>query len=263
MGGLLTEETTLYLGKGYERIEDAQGHVTHKYFIYADGQLAAIHIKKEDPQGQIDPERDETRYLHRDALGSIDTITNGQGSIVERMGYAPYGARRLGDWTTVGGLNLDLYTNRGFTGHEHIEEMGLIHMNGRVYDPELGRFLSADPNIQFPHASQSYNRYSYVLNNPLKYTDPSGYFLSGLFKSVGKFLKKYGRVIIAIAAAAIIGPAVAGIWGGLTGAVIGGAAAGFVSGTIMTGSLSGGLRGALFGALAGGLAWQIGHGPWA
>ncbi|VVH51526.1 hypothetical protein BPUTSESOX_170, partial [uncultured Gammaproteobacteria bacterium] len=67
-------------------------------------------------------------------------------------------------------------TNRGFTGHEHIDEMGFIHMNGRVYDPQIGRFLSADPYIQDPYNTQSYNRYSYVINNPLKYTDPTGNF---------------------------------------------------------------------------------------
>jgi hypothetical protein len=55
--------------------------------------------------------------------------------------------------------------------------MGFIHMNGRVYDPQIGRFLSADPHIQDPYNTQSYNRYSYVINNPLKYTDPSGNFL--------------------------------------------------------------------------------------
>jgi RHS repeat-associated protein len=68
-----------------------------------------------------------------------------------------------------------LLTNRGYTGHEHIGEMGMIHMNGRVYDPIIGRFLSPDPFVQYPYKSQSYNRYAYVRNNPLKYTDPSGY----------------------------------------------------------------------------------------
>lgn len=187
-GQIGTDETTLYLGKSYERIEKAGGEVSHKHFIYAEGQLAAIHIEHEDPQGVIDPSRDETRYLHRDALGSIDTITDGQGVIVERMGYSPYGQRRQGDWRTIGGLNLALYTNRGFTGHEHIDEVGLIHMNGRVYDPQLGRFLSADPFVQSPTNSQSYNRYSYAWNNPLKYTDPSGYFLKKLFKGIRKAL---------------------------------------------------------------------------
>ena len=60
-------------------------------------------------------------------------------------------------------------------------------MNGRIYDPTLGRFLQADPHIQAPMNSQNYNRYSYVLNNPMSYTDPSGY----LFKALGKFVKKY------------------------------------------------------------------------
>jgi RHS repeat-associated protein len=60
--------------------------------------------------------------------------------------------------------------------HEHLDEMGVIHMNGRVYDPLIGRFMSADPHIQAPDNLQSYNRYAYVMNNPLNLTDPSGYF---------------------------------------------------------------------------------------
>jgi RHS repeat-associated protein len=66
--------------------------------------------------------------------------------------------------------------HRGYTGHEHLPEFGLINMNGRMYDPIVGRFLSPDPYVQAPDFSQSYNRYSYCLNNPLIYTDPSGEF---------------------------------------------------------------------------------------
>jgi len=66
--------------------------------------------------------------------------------------------------------------DRGYTGHEHLDEIGLVHMNGRIYDPLLGRFLSPDPVIQAEELLQNYNRYSYVLNNPLRYTDPSGEF---------------------------------------------------------------------------------------
>lgn len=64
--------------------------------------------------------------------------------------------------------------NRGYTGHEHLD-FGLIHMNGRVYDPRWGRFLQADPIIQSPYDLQNYNRYSYVMNNPLSFTDPTGF----------------------------------------------------------------------------------------
>ena len=64
-------------------------------------------------------------------------------------------------------------------------------MNGRIYDPTLGGFLQADPHIQAPKNSQNYNRYSYVLNNPLSYTDPSGYFFKSLFKKLNKALGKF------------------------------------------------------------------------
>ena len=74
---------------------------------------------------------------------------------------------------------------RGFTMHEHLDQVGLVHMGGRVYDPELGRFLSPDPFVQFPISTQGFNRYAYVSNNPLSYTDPSGYFLKKLMKAAG------------------------------------------------------------------------------
>jgi RHS repeat-associated protein len=181
-----TTITTQYFGKVYEKIKQNTS-TEHKYFIYLDKQLIAIHIKT-DTTSTADtadttntpatPIPDKTRYLHYDNLGSIDTITDGQGNIVERMSYAAFGERRKGDWRASDPLLpiIPTLTNRGFTGHEHIDEMGLIHMNGRVYDPQIGRFLSADPYIQSPYNTQSYNRYSYTINNPLKYTDPTGNF---------------------------------------------------------------------------------------
>ena len=174
-----TTITTQYFGKIYEKVKQ-NTNTEHKHFIYADGQLIAIHIKTDTTSTSNTPATpipDKTRYLHYDNLGSIDTITDGQGNIVERMAYTAFGQRRKGDWRASDPLLpiIPALTNRGFTGHEHIDEMGFIHMNGRVYDPQIGRFLSADPYIQDPHNTQSYNRYSYVINNPLKYTDPSGY----------------------------------------------------------------------------------------
>ena len=74
-------------------------------------------------------------------------------------------------------------TDRGYTLHEHLDEVGVIHVNGRVYDPLIGRFMSADPFVQSPGNLQSYNRYAYVMNNPLVFTDPSGYIsLKSAFK---------------------------------------------------------------------------------
>lgn len=115
-------------------------------------------------------------------------------------------------------------------------------MNGRIYDPTLGRFLQADPHIQAPMNSQSYNRYSYVLNNPLSYTDPSGYF----FKAIGKFVKKHWRTIVAVGLAAVGGYyALAALKAGAIGTAYGiAAASGFASGYVSTGSLKGALTGA-------------------
>ena len=80
-------------------------------------------------------------------------------------------------------------TTRGFTGHEQLDEVGLVHMNGRVYDPELGRFLSADPFVQDATDLQAFNLYAYVRNNPLSLLDPSGFsWLGDVFKAIGNFL---------------------------------------------------------------------------
>ncbi|WP_122951362.1 RHS repeat-associated core domain-containing protein [Bathymodiolus thermophilus thioautotrophic gill symbiont] len=193
--------TTTYIGKLYEQIKQ-NTHTEHKHFIYADGQLIAINIKT-NTTANTPSIPDKTRYLHYDnlgSIGSIDTITNGQGNIVERMAYTAFGQRRQGDWRASDPLLpiIPTLTNRGFTGHEHIDEMGFIHMNGRVYDPSIGRFLSADPNIQVPYNTQSYNRYSYVLNNPLKYTDPSGFFLRKMFGLSDKISKRFSPIGYAI-----------------------------------------------------------------
>jgi RHS repeat-associated protein len=115
----------------------------------------------------------QTSYLHKDSLGSIDTITNQSGIVLQRLAYQPHGKQITQNW-----YNETVSTplvKRGYTGHEHIKEFSVIHMNGRVFDPTIARFLSADPYIQAPFNTQSFNRYTYTLNNPLKYTDPSGY----------------------------------------------------------------------------------------
>ena len=84
-------------------------------------------------------------------------------------------------WQALTGNALSLFntevTTRGFTGHEMVDGVGFIHMNGRIYDPKLARFLQADPIIQEPYYTQSLNRYSYTWNNPLNATDPSGYMV--------------------------------------------------------------------------------------
>ena len=102
---------------------------------------------------------------------------------MSKFSYDAWGQRRnAGDFTENPLVNLASALqfsvpefNRGYTGHQHIDSFGLIHMKGRVFDPRIARFLSADPLVANAEQLQSYNRYSYVHNNPLNATDPSGY----------------------------------------------------------------------------------------
>lgn len=171
-------------------------------------------------------------------------------------------------------LNLNVVitnvTPRGFTGHEQVDSADIIHMNGRIYDPTLGRFLQADPHIQAPSNSQSYNRYSYVLNNPLSYTDPSGYFFKSLWKGVKNAFRAIAKVPILnaalqFAACSFGGPAgcaayaaisTYAVTGSLKGALIGAFTAGIGGGQ---GFFTAGLIGGLASRAQGG---NFGHGFW-
>ncbi|WP_205701916.1 RHS repeat domain-containing protein, partial [Pseudidiomarina mangrovi] len=134
----------------------------------------------------------EITYTLRDRLGSVVTLTNHNNLIMEHRSYDPFGKPRYGTMqpsssaTLFNVANGTPFTMRGFTDHEHIDEAQLIHMNGRVYDYNLGRFLSVDPFIQSPGNSQSMNPYSYIMNNPLGGTDPSGYLSCQADQTVGE-----------------------------------------------------------------------------
>jgi len=112
-------------------------------------------------------------------LGSVEATTNALGQFVNRMSFGAWGERQKSDWRP-GNPTESFITSNGFTGHDQLDNHNLVHMGGRVYDPNLGRFLSADLFIQSPYDSQNYNRYSNVGNNPLSYTDPTGYKRSNL-----------------------------------------------------------------------------------
>ena len=113
------------------------------------------------------------RYFHTDHLGSVDTITDETGAVAQRLSYDAWGKRRNANGTDAASITAQ--TTRGYTRHEHDDEIKLINMNAREYDPLLGRFISPDTIVQFPHSSQGLNRYAYVNNNPLSYTDPTGH----------------------------------------------------------------------------------------
>ena len=184
-------ETTIYLdgpgsGLHVEKVLGTGGSVKWNNYIYAGGGMVAAYFEIVAGSGTS-----VTRYFHRDNLGSIAAITDETGTVVERDAYDSWGKRRYPNGTDDPNNAITSLTNRGFTAHEHLEEVALIHMNGRAYDPLLGRFISADPFIQDPLNGQSLNRFAYGFNNPLAYTDPSGYFSFGhffgsIFSSIAK-----------------------------------------------------------------------------
>lgn len=159
-----TTTTTYYIDKHYEVEKTGSGNTTQVAYI---SDVAIIKLSDADKT---------IRFTHRDRLGSATTLTDHNGQVTARRHFDAFGAPRGGDWSELGLVRLpDSETRRGFTGHEHLDEAELIHMNGRVYDYKVGRFLSVDPIIQSPGNSQSINPYSYIMNNPLAGTDPSGY----------------------------------------------------------------------------------------
>ena len=244
--------TTLYLG-GAEKVIAPDGSYTYKRYVSPGVLIEQAH----DSSGSRTSE--DVRYLLYDHLGSPDVVTDAAGTVVQDLSFDAWGQRRApNDWTTLALLRLadtthGRYTPRGFTGHEMLDAVGIIHMNGRIYDPKLARFLQADPVIQFPHHAQSYNRYSYVLNNPLAYTDPSGYFIGKLFKKLfGGLNKLFGDFapFLSIALLAIPGMQV---W--VMESWIHAFGFGFITGGIASGSL----RGAVFGGISAAAFYGIGE----
>ena len=116
-----------------------------------------------------------TSVIIKDHQGSLNaTVT---GGAVSHYNFDAWGRRR--DPQTLSYDNVTASLDRGYTMHEHYDDLGLINMNGRLYDPLVGRMLSPDIVIQDEQNSQAYNRYSYCFNNPLRFTDPSGYVVRG------------------------------------------------------------------------------------
>ena len=115
-------------------------------------------------------------YMASERVCSVRYCTNISAQKIDYVSNSSLGAwgKRRNPQTFEYENLTELMFDRGFTGHEHLELFDLINMNGRVYDPSLGRFLSPDNYVQAPDFSQSFNRYSYCWNNPLRYTDPDG-----------------------------------------------------------------------------------------
>ncbi len=160
---LAVKESTFYIGKDYEMIVEENGAITHRYSISTGGGIVQI-------ERDHNSDKDKPKYMLTDNLGSVNVILDNLGNVEQRLEFDPWGMRVSGPQVGV----VNSLTNKGYTGHEMDDEVGLINMNARIYDPYLGRFMSADPVLPDAGDLQAFNRYAYVLGNPLKYTDPTG-----------------------------------------------------------------------------------------
>ena len=121
------------------------------------------------------------RYFHKDNLGSPVIVTDASQAVLERMAYDAWGRRRQSNGLEVGWQYLNAQSaantldHRGYTGQEQLDDLSLVHLNGRVYDPMTGRMTSPDPTIPDPYDLQSLNRASYVRNSPMDKVDPTGF----------------------------------------------------------------------------------------
>ena len=162
------------------------------YITAGDGMTAIVIQEEQDEEIEVN-----TYFTYKDHLGSIVTLTDESGNVAYEQSFDAWGRyRNPYDWT-FNDIPESPTWLRGYTGHclsrsifsmfsyeiensskitigEHLPHFDLVNMNGRIYDPILGRMLSPDRFVPDPLSTQGYNRYAYVLNNPLRYSDPSG-----------------------------------------------------------------------------------------
>jgi RHS repeat-associated protein len=165
-------ETTYFIGDLVEKVVTA-GSNDFRHFIYAGGAKVAIYSRTSAGANTL-------HYVREDHLGGVSGLVNTDGTSYAKESFTAFGVRRSTcTWSgppTAGNLQaINAVTRHGFTWQTALGSMGLNDMNGRIQDAVTGRFLSPDPTIPDPAFTQSYNRYSYVNNNPLSFTDPSGF----------------------------------------------------------------------------------------
>lgn len=162
-----TNTLTRYYSFNYEE-ENNNGNIRKIHYISGGNGLAGVYIH--------DGNSGTFYSVYTDYQGSLIALALPNGTVQEKYAYDPWGVRRDPNMWSMPDIRSSLIVTRGYTMHEHLDAFKLINMNGRVYDPYLTMFLSPDPYIQAPGDWLNYNRYGYCLNNPFKYTDPSGEF---------------------------------------------------------------------------------------
>jgi RHS repeat-associated protein len=172
-----TTESTYYVGSLFEVVTSG-GSTNYRHYVRAGSEPVAVYSRTTSGTNTWD-------YIQSDHEGSVAAITSSSGSPVVDESFTPFGNRRNPATWSGAASNSDLTTAAGITREGYTFQtqlglwMGMNHMKGRVQDSLTGRFLSADPKIPDPINPQDYNRYSYVDNNPLSLTDPTGFDSNG------------------------------------------------------------------------------------
>jgi len=248
----IKERTQYYINKRYEQENDHATNTTCDFnYIYGDNGVVALHISTypTPPPGgggggqtsSTQTATDSIYYIHTDHLGSYCVVTNAAKQVRQRNVFDPWG-----NVVNLAASQNFTLTHRGFTGHEHYPQFKIINMNGRLYDPVIGRFFSLDKYVANSTFTQDFNRYTYARNNPLMYTDPSGEWIHLVI----------GAVIGGILNVAMNANKIDNFWQGLGYFGIG-AAAGALSAGIGAGvnvAMAGGSFAAGFAGTAAGVA---------
>ena len=276
--------TRYYMGDCYE-LEETPETKKERLYLGGDYYSAPTVLVREKGLSKL-------YYILRDHLGSITHIIDADGKLIQELSYDAWGRLRNPDNHQIyePGMEPNLFLGRGYTGHEHLVQFGLINMNARLYDAALGRFLSPDPYVQMPDFTQNFNRYSYGLNNPLKYIDKDGEFVhlivgiaivagayfggsaaNGTFNPikwnysswkthagmvVGGVAGYAGATLGASVAASAVASGYSSIAAGVAGGMVGGMVSGAINGAGMTaingGSFSDMIDAVSFGTVMGG-----------
>ncbi len=157
---------TIYVGSSYEHVTEKGTNVVTEKFYLPLGSSTLVVSRSNAVQERL--------YVLSDQLGSPEVVTDELGGVKQRLSYDAWGRARNPTWGSPVAPAASV-TSMGFTGHEDEAELGLVNMKGRIYDPHIARFLMTDPVVSAPLFGQSWNPYGYVLNNPLRWVDPSGF----------------------------------------------------------------------------------------
>lgn len=186
--------------------EDNPALTTNRHYVNVDGRpigfftttgdVPSLTPTQTSPTSITSAASNKLELWHTDHLGSLAATSDHAGLLTARYSYDPFGKRREADGVydadnTLEADNSSVVnqgTDRGFTLHEHLDDVGVVHMNGRLYDPTLGLFLQADPHLTQGGNLQNLNRYAYALNNPLNAVDPTGFDVSEFFNWVSNSL---------------------------------------------------------------------------